>query len=156
MKLNSLHIKNFRALQDFEVKKLGRLNLIVGKNNSGRSSVLEAIRIYAGNGNIKLLAEIANEHDEKYSITDDEENSTFPFEAFFTGRHFPADDGKAIVIGECDKLSKALQIQHVYLRKVEETVEEEGARSTRTLWKPILSLKFKNSKMKIFNQPFVS
>ena len=45
--LDSLHIKNFRMLEDFEVKKLGRLNLIVGKNNSGKSTVLEALREYA-------------------------------------------------------------------------------------------------------------
>jgi AAA15 family ATPase/GTPase len=36
-------------LEDFEVKKLGRLNLIVGKNNSGKSTVLEALRDYAMN-----------------------------------------------------------------------------------------------------------
>lgn len=45
--LDSLHIKNFRMLEDFEVKKLGRLNLIVGKNNSGKSTVLEGLREYA-------------------------------------------------------------------------------------------------------------
>ena len=45
--LNSLVIKNFRMLEDFSVEKLGRVNLIVGKNNSGKSTVLEALRIYA-------------------------------------------------------------------------------------------------------------
>lgn len=131
-------------LEDFEVKKLGRLNLIVGKNNSGKSSVLEAIRIYAGNGNIKLLTEIANEHDEKYSITDDKENNVFPFEAFFTGRRFPAEDGKAILIGECDKFSKALQIQHVYLRKIEESLENEVVRSQR--WQSITKSEIQEKK----------
>jgi AAA15 family ATPase/GTPase len=33
--LTSLKIKNFRALDDFDVPKLGRVNLIVGKNNAG-------------------------------------------------------------------------------------------------------------------------
>ncbi len=32
--LNSLEIKNFRSLESFQVKKLGQVNLIVGKNNS--------------------------------------------------------------------------------------------------------------------------
>ncbi len=58
MHLKSLHIKNFRMLEDFQVSKLGRVNLIVGKNNSGKSSVLEALRIYAGNANPNLLAEL--------------------------------------------------------------------------------------------------
>lgn len=42
--LNSLKIKHFRALEDFSVAKLSRVNLIVGKNNSGKSTVLEALR----------------------------------------------------------------------------------------------------------------
>ena len=45
--LESLQIKNFRMLEDFSVEKLGDVNLIVGKNNSGKSTVLEALRIYA-------------------------------------------------------------------------------------------------------------
>ena len=66
--LNSLVIKNFRMLEDFTVPKLGRVNLIVGKNNSGKSTVLEALRIYAGNGNEKLLKSIAETHDEDIHI----------------------------------------------------------------------------------------
>lgn len=64
--LDSLHIKNFRMLEDFEVKKLGRLNLIVGRNNSGKSTVLEALRVYAnGEGYLfNILKEILNSHDE--------------------------------------------------------------------------------------------
>ena len=66
LKLNSLIIKNFRCLEDFEVKKLGRVNLIVGKNNSGKSSVLEALRIYAANGQRRILEEIAAERNEVF------------------------------------------------------------------------------------------
>lgn len=62
--LDSLHIKNFRMLEDFEVKKLGRLNLIVGKNNSGKSTVLEALRVYAEKDTHSILRQIINEHNE--------------------------------------------------------------------------------------------
>lgn len=63
--LESLHARNFRCLEDFQVSKLGRVNLIVGKNNSGKSTVLEALRLYAGNAQPALLEAIAAEHDEK-------------------------------------------------------------------------------------------
>lgn len=66
--LNSLVIKNFRMLEDFTVEKLGRVNLIVGKNNSGKSTVLEALRIYAGNANLELLKSIADSHDETIKV----------------------------------------------------------------------------------------
>ena len=62
--LDSLRIKNFRSLQDFEIPKLGRVNLLVGKNNSGKSTVLEALRLYAGNAQRPLLDAIAQEHDD--------------------------------------------------------------------------------------------
>lgn len=66
--LDSLHIKNFRMLEDFEVKKLGRLNLIVGKNNSGKSTVLEALRVYASGKDYiyDILREILKSHDESF------------------------------------------------------------------------------------------
>ena len=38
--LDSLEIKNFRAFKHLRIEKLGRVNLIVGKNNVGKSSVL--------------------------------------------------------------------------------------------------------------------
>lgn len=44
--LESITIHQFRGLRDLELKNLGRINLLVGINNSGKTSVLEAIEIY--------------------------------------------------------------------------------------------------------------
>lgn len=125
--LNSLIIQNFRSLEDFEINKLGRINLIVGKNNSGKSSVLEALRIYAGNANRELLEGIAQEHDEKFYIIDDELdafNEALPFEDLFTGRRFP-DNNKGIVIGELNANNEVLTITPVYLVAKDVTVKDE-------------------------------
>jgi predicted ATPase len=43
MLMDSIHIKNFRSLRELELEKLTRVNLLMGKNNSGKTSVLEAI-----------------------------------------------------------------------------------------------------------------
>lgn len=45
--LDSLEIKNFRAFKHLRIEKLERVNLIVGKNNVGKSSVLEALLLFA-------------------------------------------------------------------------------------------------------------
>jgi hypothetical protein len=45
--LNSLGVRNFRAFHDLKIERLGRVNLIVGKNNVGKTSLLEALQLYA-------------------------------------------------------------------------------------------------------------
>jgi AAA15 family ATPase/GTPase len=139
--LKSLEIKNFRALEDFKVSKLGRVNLIVGKNNSGKSSILEALRIYAGSAHRSLLEEIAAGHDEKYRPSDtdrDEPNGPLPFENFFTGRHFPDDDETKIIIGETIDSEQALTIEHQFLVAAEETVRTSaGEEITRIRRQPL-------------------
>ena len=45
--LNSLEVRNFRAFRDLKIEHLGRVNLLVGKNNIGETCLLEAIQLYA-------------------------------------------------------------------------------------------------------------
>jgi len=45
--LNSLEVLNFRAFRDLKIEHLGRVNLLVGKNNVGKTCLLEAIQLYA-------------------------------------------------------------------------------------------------------------
>src|SRR5262245_3273908 len=51
MRIQNLRIENFRGFIRFEMKKLGRINLLVGENNSGKTTVLEAISILMADGN---------------------------------------------------------------------------------------------------------
>jgi AAA15 family ATPase/GTPase len=93
------------------------VNLIVGKNNSGKSTVLEALRIYAGNANQQLLENIAASHDEKFRFNNEDigrSSTFFPFEDLFIGRHFPQDEDIEIVIGESVRNKKTLFIKHVF------------------------------------------
>jgi AAA15 family ATPase/GTPase len=133
--LNSLEIKNFRILEDFRVSKLGRVNLIVGKNNSGKSSVLEALRIYAGNAHRGLLEEIAEGHDETYRLRENEQiesDMQLLFEDFFVGRQFPQDEALAISIGELASSDDALRIEHGFLIEEEVVVKNESGEIVET------------------------
>ena len=49
--LERLHIRNYRVFNDLKIDQLSRINLIAGKNNSGKTSLLEAIFLLAGGGN---------------------------------------------------------------------------------------------------------
>lgn len=141
--LDSLLIKNFRTLEHLEVRKLGRVNLIVGKNNSGKSTVLEALRIYAGNAHRPLLDAIARGHDERYQISDSaslDDEALLPFQDFFTGRRFPRDAITAIEIGSIGKPEARLTIKYALLEEVEETIadDQKGVvnRIQRSLFSP--------------------
>jgi len=65
MLFNSLEIQRFRAFEYLHIEKLGRINLIVGRNNVGKSTVLEAIRLYANLGAPHVLMEILESRDDR-------------------------------------------------------------------------------------------
>ncbi len=50
----SLKITNFRCFRDLEIPDLGRINLIAGKNNVGKTALLEAVWMIADPGNPAL------------------------------------------------------------------------------------------------------
>jgi hypothetical protein len=45
-----LELKNFRAFEHIRFENLGRANLIIGRNNTGKTSVLEALVMRMGSG----------------------------------------------------------------------------------------------------------
>ena len=45
-----LRIRNFRAFDDLKIDRLGRINLITGRNNSGKTTLLEAVFLLSGAG----------------------------------------------------------------------------------------------------------
>ncbi len=56
--LERLHIRNYRVFNDLEIDRLSRINLIAGKNNSGKTSLLEAIFLLSGAGNAQMAMNI--------------------------------------------------------------------------------------------------
>ena len=49
--LQTLAIRGFRGFESYRLTNLARVNLVVGKNNSGKTSVLEAIELLVSGGN---------------------------------------------------------------------------------------------------------
>jgi len=50
----SIKIKNLRAITELEIENLGQVNLIVGQNNCGKTTLLEALFFIIGNTNPNL------------------------------------------------------------------------------------------------------
>ena len=56
----SIRIQNFRGIEDLTITDLGRVNLIVGANNAGKTSVLEALallRLHLNDYELKQILE---------------------------------------------------------------------------------------------------
>ena len=45
MMVKELRLRNFRSFTSFEIRELGQVNLLVGQNNSGKTSILEALSL---------------------------------------------------------------------------------------------------------------
>ncbi len=65
--LDSLKVQGFRAFKDLQVEKLGRVNLITGKNNVGKTGLLEALQVYARRGEPNVLQSLLVRRDETYA-----------------------------------------------------------------------------------------
>ena len=53
--LTYLKIHQFKSIEDLELKDLSKINIIVGENNSGKTSLLEAISILGNENSIKSI-----------------------------------------------------------------------------------------------------
>ena len=59
-----LRIQGFRGFDDLSASGLGRVTLITGKNNTGKSSILEALRLYAHKGALPVIFDILDSREE--------------------------------------------------------------------------------------------
>lgn len=62
--LDSLEIKGYRCFKELTIPKLARVNLITGKNNVGKTSLLEAIWLYTKHGSAVAAYEILRQRDQ--------------------------------------------------------------------------------------------
>jgi hypothetical protein len=62
--LSNITIHQFRGLKELELKDLGQINLLVGVNNSGKTSVLEALSIYCDPTDLKSWINAARQRED--------------------------------------------------------------------------------------------
>jgi len=107
--LNSIRISNFRLFRHIEVRRLGRVNLIVGKNNSGKSAFLEAIELFVSNAAASVVIDLIESRQEAW-MSREQTHSRDPFASsvrhLFYGHQLPDLAGTGIVLGELDTQSE--------------------------------------------------
>ena len=108
--LTSLGIRNYRNLKSLDIERLARVNLIAGKNNIGKTSLLEAVSLYAAGGDIQWINGLLTDRDEV--IVKSEENGRpvairlihpDSYKALFYNREARFSNQERITIGSLKK-----------------------------------------------------
>lgn len=85
MMLRTITIENFRCFQAFELQQLGRVNLLVGTNNSGKTSILEAILLLCSQATFEVLPEIMLNRGEYVWVDENVNNRELDIRHLFYG-----------------------------------------------------------------------
>ena len=48
MRFSRIIIRNFKSIREMEIEEIGNALILVGKNNTGKTSVLDAVRMLGG------------------------------------------------------------------------------------------------------------
>ena len=70
--LPSLSIQAFRGIESLSIPRLGRVTLLAGMNGTGKTTVLDAIRIYAARGSRSALFELPQRREEVAALVDED------------------------------------------------------------------------------------
>lgn len=62
--INEFHINGYRGFSEYHISDLSRVNIFVGKNNAGKSSLLEAFHLYSTKLDSQVLQSIASRRGE--------------------------------------------------------------------------------------------
>lgn len=144
LRLPSLEIHNFRAFDHLRIETLGRVNLITGRNNVGKTSVLEAVYLYARRGAALPLHELLRSRDEfagsssldllgeGWSGSSERESTIYPLTIrhLFHGRKDFDDFPDPIRIGPADEPEEALYVAARWYQ-VSRSKDDHGFEKTR-------------------------
>ena len=91
--LPDLLVRGFRGIENLTIPRLGRVTLFAGKNGVGKTTLLEAVRIYAARGRYPVLADMLRNREEMADTADEDGDKrlALDLETLFHGRHISSD-----------------------------------------------------------------
>ncbi len=97
--LPDLSISGFRGIERLSIERLGRVTLLTGRNGVGKTTVLDAVRVYAARGRPIVLHELLERREEFVAALDEDHDRVVvpDYTALFHGRG--ATQGVPITIG---------------------------------------------------------
>ena len=147
--LDSIKIVNFRGIKQLEIPHLAQVNLIVGKNNSGKSSLLEALWLYAHRGapdTMWRLIEARNEGQGPRNVVARSSKEVLEqiltIKYLFYGRPGIQGATEPIIVDPASKIQSALEISIEWL----DGTDERAPRHSRSdVLEPYIVVKVGNN-----------
>ncbi len=68
--LTTVDVENYRGFRRYTLKGLSRVNLLVGRNNAGKTALLESIHLLASGGDPVVMVDTARRRGEEVVVTD--------------------------------------------------------------------------------------
>lgn len=130
--MKAFYIENFKNFKNLQINNLLRVNLIVGKNNVGKSTLLEAISLYLSQGSsyqITKLLEHRGELGSRYEETDEERKDHFL--SLFYGYKENYSRTNDIFLGVSPNDLSAVRLFQVYIKERIEKDSDGIERKTR-------------------------
>lgn len=131
--MNSLLIENFKNIKRLQLDNLKRVNLIVGKNNVGKSTLLEAIALYLAQGVPSYLLKLLERRGEmEYREEESDAERKEHFLSFFNNYKESYKKSDYVYIGESVDDTMGVRLNQVYIKERLEKDEDGDERRIRT------------------------
>lgn len=116
--IGRLELVNYRGFEHYTLAGLARVNLLVGKNNSGKTSILEAVDLLATEGDLDVLKRIARRRGEDLTLPNEDGGGTsaaIDVSHFFHGRQIEVGT-KFVIIADNQKEQLVFKIATVNVK----------------------------------------
>ncbi|MDE0101091.1 MAG: AAA family ATPase [Bryobacterales bacterium] len=98
--IRTLTLEGYRGFEEYQLRKLRTVNLLVGPNNCGKTSVLEAVQLLVSSGDPSVLAESARRRWESHAGEVWRSGTRYPLHHQFHGHRLDPGVGLSVSSSE--------------------------------------------------------
>lgn len=137
--IRNLKLEGYRSFESYELRDLARVNLLVGKNNCGKTSVLEAVHFLVSGGSPYVLRQIAGQRGELNLNSDHDRpypsrlHRATDVSRFFFGHRFDPGAQFRILANDVEWVRMNVEEDQGDLRSVQRPLFEEEADDAQLL-----------------------
>jgi len=117
--LNSFYVRCFRSFSELDIPRLGRVNLIVGKNSVGKTTLLEALWLYAARMRPEALHHLLVARADVLTEQDPESREIeVDVKALFFGRNYLPELQNEIVLGPSQDARQQISMRITWVERI--------------------------------------